>query len=109
LHVQHAYPKDVLPVPQVAVDICLVLETVKAEVLESGCWINVIGYVRRPDSSQRKRKRQGSESTTAANTVAVQAVLLWNAGAIKVGNYEEIVSQQKEMRTFLESGTAQSA
>ena len=95
--------------PQVAIDICLVLETIKAEILESGCWINVIGYVRRPDSSQRKSKRQGSESATAANAVAVQAVLLWNAGAIKVGNYEEIVSQQEEMRKILKSGTAQPA
>lgn len=59
------------------------LETVTSEELRVGAWINVIGYVRRP--------------TEQPSDVYVEAVMVFSAGAIKLGEYERILHDSLEV------------
>lgn len=93
LTVAHYYPKELPKASEVAVDIQLVLESIKNHELQVGCWLNVIGYVRRP---QRKRKRQQKTSEIVDNGgTTVQAVMLWDAGTLNVDNYERVLEASK--------------
>ena len=66
--------------------------------LETGRWINVIGYV--------KDLQQTHKATTTTSLVArspwdlglvlVQAVLIWDAGAVRVNEYEKTMEAQRE-------------
>lgn len=96
LYVEHAYPIDLRPRPRVAVDVRLILEMLKSEELRVGAWLNVIGYVRRSTSRQDGGKK-ASIDTKVPEAVDVQAVMLWNAGAIKLGEYEAILERQREV------------
>ncbi|THC98310.1 hypothetical protein EYZ11_002171 [Aspergillus tanneri] len=70
--------------PTVSVDINPVLETVTSEELRVGSWINVLGYVRR--------------SIDANETVYVEAVMVFPAGAIGLGEYERILHESMEVQ-----------
>jgi hypothetical protein len=80
------------PEPAVVdVDINLLLETVKAIDLQVGAWLNVLGYVRnRPfpavETSPFERK-----------SIYVEAVMIWTAGAIRIGEYERVLRDCKEV------------
>ena len=75
LVLEHNYPRQKPPQepPWVSVDINPVLATVTSEELRVGAWVNVLGYVRRKDA------------------VYVEAVMLFPAGAVAVGEYERIL------------------
>lgn len=105
LHLEHCYPPSLQPRPRVAVDIQLILETVKSTELQPGTWLNVIGYVRRPIQRHEGRRRSGMDDSKIADDVDVQAVMLWNAGAIKVGDYEANIIRQRGTKK-LASGMA---
>lgn len=78
----HAYPSapsssNVLAV----VDVTVIVETMRREDLEVGAWINVIGYV---------QEREGDHG--ASMTVGVQAIIIWGAEGVKLGEYEKAVA-----------------
>ncbi|KAL9624571.1 MAG: hypothetical protein Q9160_001235 [Pyrenula sp. 1 TL-2023] len=93
LTLAHYYPKTLPKAAEVAVNVELVLESITKDELQVGCWLNVIGYVQRPPR-KRKRQQKGSETIDNGGTT-VQAVMLWNAGALNVGNYERVVEASK--------------
>lgn len=64
-------------------DVNAVLETVTWEELCVGAWVNVIGYVRR--ESGQNLKGEPSDS------VYVDAVVIFPAGAVDLGEYERIL------------------
>jgi hypothetical protein len=69
----------------------LLLETVKAIDLQVGTWLNVLGYVRdRPfpavETGSIERK-----------SIYVEAVMIWIAGAIRIGEYERVLRDCKEV------------
>lgn len=66
-----------------SVDINAVLETVTSEELRVGAWVNVLGYVRR--------------SKNAGETIYVEAVMVFPAGAIALGEYERILYESMEV------------
>lgn len=66
-----------------SVDINAVLETVTSEELRVGAWVNVLGYVRR--------------SMTDGETIYVEAVVVFPAGAIALGEYERILHDSMEV------------
>lgn len=82
LVLEHNYPrcKPTQEPPSISVDINAVLETVAADELRVGAWVNVLGYVRREGPS-----------------VYVEAVMMFPAGAIAVGEYERILHNSLEV------------
>ena len=81
-------------------DVNVILETVKREDLEVGAWVNVMGYVSavqaagRDDRSSCTIAKSRDISSSALVTVTIQAVMLWNAGAINIAEYEKAVHQR---------------
>lgn len=97
LHVEHPHPQDADDKPSTAVEINHVVATIKSTELQAGSWLNVIGYVRRSRSPKNKRKRMADAFVTSQPQVLVQAVLIWNAGAIKIADYERTLAHQQEL------------
>ena len=107
LELQHAYPKSSTRSVRALVNINVILETLRRDDLEVGAWVNVLAYVQ-PDqaetsskklSSERLRGKQspsGATSQSGSSTIDVklQAVMLWNAGAIRIADYERAVESK---------------
>ena len=114
LELQHAYhppPK----IPTIAlVDVNVVLEGLKREDTQVGAWINVVGYVEEVVKEGKRGQGQVQENMDSATRngervregprvvrVRVQAIVLWNAGGVKIGEYERTL----ENRLKLEEGS----
>ena len=70
------------------VDVKLVLESTKPSCLTRGTWVNVIGYVQehfKPARSHAKNSRRNA----VVEIPRVQAVLMWDAGAVRLDKYEQ--------------------
>jgi hypothetical protein len=65
------------------VDIYHLLDAIKADDLEVGAWLNVFGYVRPETQANLKESHDGQ--------VYVEATMIVNAGAIRIGEYEQTV------------------
>ena len=114
LELQHAY--SIPPnAPTVAlVDVNLILECLKGEDTHVGAWVNVVGYVGDVLKEEKRGVRRGQEKLglskleqdrvrngPRAVRVRVQAIMLWNAGGVKLGEYEKTL----EERLKLEKGS----
>ncbi|KAI9367014.1 CST complex subunit Ten1 [Aspergillus egyptiacus] len=75
--------------PSISVDINAVLETVTWEELCVGAWVNVVGYVRRGHGP--------STSMSSSESVHVDAVVVFPAGAVDLGEYERILYDSLEV------------
>ena len=85
---EHSYPKASLIVPTILVDVSLILESTDPVALRRGTWVNVIGYTKHTILHGGNHKPTGT-------TVTLQAVLLWDAGVIRINDYENILEDQK--------------
>ncbi|KAL4813226.1 CST complex subunit Ten1 [Aspergillus spinulosporus] len=87
LVLEHNYPRTKKQPkqdpPSVSVDVNAVLETVTWEELCVGAWVNVIGYVRREPGQNSKGE--------PSDSVYVDAVVVFPAGAVDLGEYERIL------------------
>lgn len=96
----------------------MVLENLKREDTEVGAWINVMGYVERVWREGKREQGQGQGKTVLAKDkrkweleepkavrVKVQAIMLWSAGGVKIGEYEKVL----EERLKLEKGSREVA
>lgn len=90
LTVEHNYPRsaDVELPKSAGVNINLILNTIKIDVLQAGSWINVIGYVRHAPLPKTQHTRS-ARMLSAQRQPTVQAVLVWSAGALRVEEYEK--------------------
>ncbi|KAG5928297.1 hypothetical protein E4U42_000915 [Claviceps africana] len=70
VHLGHVYPRGTNVL--VAVDLHLVLETMKPGMTDVGEWVNVVGYV---------------------EDGRVQALMIWSTGPLDVGEYERAVEE----------------
>ena len=105
-----------------AVNVELLLSTLKASDTTVGEWINVIGYISSspppsilsfaastssnalhlPKTSDETPQINGHEKIKEiCQAVHVQAIMVWSAGALKVGEYERIVKERKEVERRL--------
>ena len=69
--------------------------------MTDGRWLNVIGYVLSgPQEKKRKSTNAGNAQSTSKEVPLpiVQAVLLWDAGAINVDEYERVLQKHMEVR-----------
>ncbi|KAH0835179.1 hypothetical protein AYO21_10885 [Fonsecaea monophora] len=101
LLLEHAYPRTSSPTPRIWIDVNLVLENVKPALLDPGTWINAIGYTRA--STPQNGKKSTKRSQTIQGTVFVQAVLIWDAIAVRIEDYEDILEEERRVRRRLES------
>lgn len=94
LTVEHDYPRGTASksLTRAVVDISMVLEGMKPDLLQPGNWINVIGYVRNRSLSTARRSST-SRRKIVGELPEVQAVLVWSAGAIQVDKYEKTMAE----------------
>jgi hypothetical protein len=98
LTVEHAYPYDAASTPRAVIDVNVILEITNSQLLRNGSWINVIGYVQHvPDVQGRRQQRGGSTGESRDDQLTVlQAVLVWDAGAIRVSEYEKVMEEHRK-------------
>lgn len=77
-------------------DIYHVLNTIKADEMQVGAWLNVFGYIR----SERQEKEE--EKKGLANDIYVQAVMISDAGAIRVAEYEQSIVDMRAINRRLQ-------
>ena len=119
LELQHAYrppPK----IPTIAlVDVNVVLEGLKREDTQVGAWINVVGYVEEAVREGKRGQGQGQEKMGPATRngekvregpkvvrVRVQAIMLWNAGGVKIAEYERTLENRLKLEEGSRTGSA---
>ncbi|KIX07626.1 uncharacterized protein Z518_02279 [Rhinocladiella mackenziei CBS 650.93] len=100
LLLEHAYPKNAHPVPRVSVDVSLVLESTASSALRHGCWINVIGYTQNSGVHARKRK---DSLHRRDEVVSLQAILIWDAGSLRIRDYENTLEEQRLVQQQLQA------
>jgi len=102
LELQHTF----LPPPNTSiiavVDANLVLGSLRREDTIPGAWLNVLGYAEGIVKDALKVQKDISDEgmgvaghtvcVEAVVKVGVQAIMLWNAGAVKIGQYEKAVA-----------------
>lgn len=92
----------------------MILESLKREDTQVGAWVNVMGYVERVMKEGKRGQGRAQGNTALAKDergweleepkavrVKVQAIMLWSAGGVKIGEYERIL----EERLKLEKGS----
>lgn len=109
LILEHNYPRSKTEPSTVSVDINAVLENLTSEELRVGSWLNVLGYVREstPASSLPSSQQDSQHSIEAPSTtvlvkvpprpVYVDAVMVFPAGAIALGEYERILRKVQDV------------
>lgn len=100
LIVEHKYPRDTsskLPMRAI-VDINLLLDTIKTDALPTGSWINIIGYLQHT-SLPKTRVSSSGRRRTVQDLPRVQAILMWNAGAVRVEEYEKTLEDHLSIKT----------
>ena len=107
----HNYPRSKKEAESVSVDVNAVLEDFTSEQLRVGAWLNVIGYIRNSNtptlsfsSSQLSSSQTNGASETVTATVKVtprpvhiDAVMVFPAGAIALGEYERILRNAQDV------------
>lgn len=67
----------------------------KREDLEVGAWVNVLGYCEGVVEKRLHMKDQkGRDDDAGRVQVKVKAVMLWNAGGVKIGEYERVLAER---------------
>lgn len=111
LVLEHHYPRGRSEPSTVSVDINDVVESMNSEQLRVGAWLNVLGYIRDATtpassftSSQMESQLESSQSFSLVapaklppRPVYVEAVMVFSAGAIAVGEYERILRQAQDV------------
>ena len=101
LELKHAYPSANDTTVIAVVDVNLLLENLKREDIAVGAWVNIVGYVEEVMNKREKAKdlhgNTGQGGNPRVDLVKVQAIMLWSAGAIKVGEYERALTQRLDL------------
>ncbi|KAL8780761.1 MAG: hypothetical protein Q9203_000640 [Teloschistes exilis] len=98
LHLQHAYPPGQDTLITAVVDVNLLLSTLQRTDTQVGEWQNVVGYVQAHEDDEKWDRTDASRKVGRAGTVVkVQAVMLWSAGSLKIGEYEKALELRKRV------------
>lgn len=95
LLLEHAHHQGPGPA-RVYVDVNLILESTKPATLQNGCWVNVIGYTQGTPIHGRAKRGLANQATPAV--ACVQAILIWDAGAISLSDYENTLEEQRRVQ-----------
>ncbi|KAF2399659.1 hypothetical protein EJ06DRAFT_557434 [Trichodelitschia bisporula] len=94
LHCTHAYPRASTPVIA-HIQVNLVLESLTHALLQTGAWLNVIGYVAERPPGRNPYGGVRATRLPGARSVFVQAVVVWEAGEVAVAQYERALEGRK--------------
>lgn len=72
-----------------------VLESISPTTTQIGTWLNVIGFIRRDENTECK----DLQATPILKVVAVDAVMVWDAGSIQLDSYEKALDARKACGT----------
>ena len=88
----------------------MILESLKREDTQVGAWVNIMGYVERILKEGKREQRQAQERALLAKDkrkweleapkvvrVKVQAIMLWSAGGVKIGEYERTLVERLKL------------
>jgi hypothetical protein len=103
LLLEYGFRQDILPTPQASIDVRLVLESINAHDLQRGSWVNIIGYLRKPEQRQKKSTSSNTNNIQTPEIPIVQAIIVWGAGAIKVASYETALVSQRNMKQAVDA------
>lgn len=84
-----------LKVKDAVVNVENVLENINHELLQVGAWVNIIGTLRLLDGEPRKRHGKSRRSKPIVS-LAVDATMIWSAGAIKLDEYRSAVEAYRK-------------
>ncbi|CAI7652039.1 unnamed protein product [Penicillium bialowiezense] len=107
LILEHNYPRSKKIPSTVSVDITGILEDVTAEALRIGTWLNVLGYIReiepmQPTSSFSSNSGDANQTPTVPpRPVYVEAIMVFAAGAIAIGDYELILRNSQDVERMM--------
>lgn len=93
------YPATAKDVPTVIVNVEHVLETLRHDLLETGAWLNIMGYVRPcPDAADAKAhtKPKRTKRKAAQQPAYVEATMIRSAGAIKLDKYDAAITELQQ-------------
>jgi Telomere capping, CST complex subunit len=103
LLLEYGFRQDILPTPQASIDVRLILESINAHDLQRGSWVNIIGYLRKPEQRQKKSTSSNTNNIQTPEIPIVQAIIVWGAGAIKVASYETALVSQRNMKQAVDA------
>jgi hypothetical protein len=95
LLLKHNHPPSKEPVVA-HVNIDIVLETLKSSSLQVGTWLNIVGYVTKNSvpSTVCRETEEGTSLKPESKVAFVQAIVLWEAVAVKLDAYERAVQDR---------------
>jgi hypothetical protein len=108
LSLEHNYPRKTSNV--VSVDINGILEDITSEALRVGAWLNVVGYVREIETVQPTSSFSSNEDVNQPNEssskvpprpVYIEAIMVFPAGAIALGEYERILRNSQNVEQMI--------
>ncbi|EFW20131.1 hypothetical protein D8B26_003423 [Coccidioides posadasii str. Silveira] len=89
------------PGARIDVDVNLLLESLSHSDIDIGNWINVIGYVRplspAPSLVLQNEILKSGGGRKKPSSVYVEALMIIPAGGIRVGEYERVLSESREV------------
>jgi hypothetical protein len=79
--------------PTVLASIDHILENADRELVQTGSWLNIVGYVTKPVSTSTKSKSSDKRRRTrnARLTPLVEVYMMWSAGTIDLAGYTSAV------------------
>lgn len=100
MSLEHRYPAATPNAPTACVDLNLLLSSLKSTDTQVGAWVNVMGYVTEPAALDLK-ERKAKVDVPKGREVFVQAIMLWSAGSINLGEYERVLKERQEVERRL--------
>lgn len=101
LVLEHNYPRTKSDPPAVSVDINALVESLTSEVLRVGAWVNVVGYVRDAGypslSLSAGDGLAGVDKSKMTRPVYVEAVMVFPAGPVALGEYERVLREARNV------------
>lgn len=97
LVLEHNYPRTKTNPPSVSVDINALLESVTHEELRVGAWVNVLGYVRDATYLPLNGEGVAGGGDSKARPVYVEAIMIFPAGPVTLGEYERILREARNV------------
>ena len=94
LELFHHFPKRRDGAPKVFVNVTAILDTLKKEDIQTGAWINVVGYIAPPSLLLAKSGNYNIEIPT------IQALMIWTADSINLGEYEKVLVERQKAATL---------
>lgn len=93
LEVFHHFPKRRQAITKAHVNITSILDVVTKEHLETGAWVNIIGYISAPPHGYNGLAAQ------AVELPYIHALMVWSADGINLSEYEKALTERQRAKS----------